>query len=87
MNIFEFDLKKSESNQDRHGINFTDAQKLWNDPDYIQVKAKSGDEVCYLIIGNIAVKYWSAIITFRADIIRIISVRRSRKTEISLYES
>ncbi len=87
MNIFEFDLKKSESHQDKHGINFTDAQKLWNDPDYIQVKAKSDGEVRYLIIGNIAGKYWSAVITFRADIIRIISVRRSRKMEISLYES
>jgi len=87
MNIFEFDLKKSESNQDKHGINFTDAQRLWNDPDYVQVKAKSDGEVRYLIIGNIAGKYWSAVITLRADIIRIISVRRSRKTEISLYES
>jgi len=87
MNIFEFDLKKSESNQDKHGINVTDAQKLWNDPDYVQVKANSDGEVRYLIIGNIAGKYWSAVITFRTDIIRIISVRRSRKTEISLYES
>jgi len=87
MNVFEFDLKKSESNQDKHGINFTDAQRLWNDPDYVQIKAKSGGEVHYLIVGNIAGKYWSAVITLRADIIRIISVRRSRKTEISLYES
>ena len=87
MNIFEFDLKKSESNLDKHGINFTDAQKLWNDPDYVQVKAKSDGEVRYLVIGNIAGKYWSAVITFRTDIIRIISVRRSRKAEISLYES
>ncbi len=56
MSVFEFDLKKSESNQDKHGINFTDAQKLWNDPDYVQVKAKSDGEIRYLIIGSIAGK-------------------------------
>jgi len=87
MSVFEFYLKESESNQDKKGINFTDALKLWNDPDYVQVKAKPDGEARYLTIGNISGKHWSAVITFRAGIIRIISVRRSRETEISLYES
>lgn len=84
---FEFDTNKSSINFDKHGINFIDAQELWADPDLLQVKAKSEGEQRYLVIGTIAGKFWSAVITYRNDTIRIISVRRSRKAEVSIYES
>ena len=84
---FEFDTIKSCTNSDKHGINFIAAQELWTDPGFLQIKAKSEGEQRYLVIGIIAEKYWSAVITYRDDIIRIISVRRSRKAEVSLYES
>jgi uncharacterized DUF497 family protein len=84
---FEFDTNKSCSNLNKHGINFIDAQELWADPDLLQVKARSEGEQRYLVIGTIAEKHWSAVITYRDDIIRIISVRCSRKTEVLLYES
>jgi len=87
MNIFEFDPEKSQSNLEKHGIDFVEAQELWNDPDYIEIKAKSEDEPRSLIIGRIGEKYWSAVVTFRSPKIRIISVRRSRKSEVKLYES
>jgi uncharacterized DUF497 family protein len=64
-----------------------DAQALWKDPDYIEVQAKSDDEPRFLIIGQLNNKHWSAVITYRQDNIRLISVRRSRQTEINLYES
>ncbi len=84
---FEFDIAKSQLNLKKHGIDFVDAQALWNDPDIIEVQAKSDDEVRFLIIARIAKRHWSAIITYRDDNIRIISVRRSRKLEVALYES
>tara|TARA_R110000868_G_scaffold188266_1_gene430970 strand:- start:905 stop:1168 length:264 start_codon:yes stop_codon:yes gene_type:complete len=84
---FEFDINKSCSNLDKHGINFIDAQELWVDPDLLQVKAKFESEQRYLVIGTIAEKYWSAVITYRDDIIKIISVRSSRKAEVLLYEN
>ena len=84
---FEFDTNKSSTNLDKHGINFIDAQELWADPDLLQVKAKSEGEQRYLVIGIIAAEFWSAVITYRDDTIRIISVRRSRKAEVSIYES
>lgn len=87
MYAFEFDPNKSRRNFDKHGISFVDAQELWLDPDYIQVKVKSEDEKRYLAIGIIEGKYWSAVITYRGMAIRIISVRRSRKAEVLLYES
>ena len=87
MNLFEFDDKKSKSNLAKHGIDFEQAQLLWNDSDLLEIPANTDDEARYLIIGKIVDKHWSAIITYRSEIIRIISVRRSRKEEVSLYES
>lgn len=84
---FEFDPKKSESNLSKHGIDFDVAQQLWVDPDLLEIPAKTIDEPRYLIIGKIGQKHWSAIITYRDDTIRLISVRRSRQEEIELYES
>ena len=87
MYIFEFDSNKSEANKAKHGIDFEDAQIIWQDSDFIQVKAKSDDEPRYLVIGKISNKHWSAVITYRGDSIRIISVRRSRESEVAIYES
>ena len=84
---FEYDEQKSQSNLDKHGIDFVAAQKLWNDPYLIEIPAKTTDEPRFLVIGSISKKYWSAVVTPRNDNIRIISVRRSRTEEIAIYES
>jgi uncharacterized protein len=84
---FEFDDSKSQSNLAKHGINFLDAQQLWADPDRVEIPARLEDEPRLLVIGAIAQKCWSAIITYRENKIRIISVRRSRKEEVAIYES
>ena len=87
MDCFEYDEKKSNSNLKKHGIDFISAQELWKDPGLIEIQAISEDEPRFLIIGRIDKKYWSAVITYRGTDIRIISVRRSRKSEVELYES
>ncbi|MFN2355323.1 MAG: BrnT family toxin [Desulfopila sp.] len=85
---FEFDINKSESNKGKHGIDFVEAQALWNDPDLLEIPAKKlEDEKRYLLIGKIEQKHWSAVITYRNDVVRIISVRRSRGKEVDYYES
>ncbi len=84
---FEFDDSKSQSNLAKHGINFLDAQHLWSDPDRVEIPARIEDEPRFLIIGKIAQKCWSAIITYRENRVRIISVRRARKEEVAIYES
>lgn len=85
--IFEFDPDKNKINKNKHGIDFYEAQRLWEDPDFIEIPLKTTDEQRLLIIGKIAEKHWSAIVTYRNEKIRIISVRRSRKEEVDLYES
>jgi len=83
---FEFDSEKSNINKKKHGIDFFDAQALWDDPDYIIIPAKTIDEPRFLDVGKIEDKLWSGVITYRNEIVRIISVRRSRKEEIDIYE-
>jgi len=84
---FEFDPKKSAGNKQKHGLDFQDAQALWNDPDLIEIPVQTIDEPRYLVIGTIEGKHWSGVITYRGDKVRIISVRRSRKEEVKIYES
>ncbi|HCM0873414.1 TPA: BrnT family toxin [Vibrio parahaemolyticus] len=84
---FEFDENKSRSNFEKHGIDFYTAQGLWNDSDLIEIPANTSDEPRYLVIGMLNGKHWSGVITYREANIRIISVRRSRKAEVNLYES
>jgi len=87
MSTFEFDTEKSKSNLKKHGIDFVQAQKLWEDSDLLEIPAKTADEPRFLIIGRIDSDYWSAVITYRGENIRIISVRRSRNSEVAIYES
>ena len=84
---FEFDENKSRSNFEKHGIDFYTAQGLWNDSDLVEIPANTSDEPRYLVIGVLNSKHWSSVITYRGTNIRIISVRRSRKAEVNLYES
>jgi uncharacterized protein len=84
---FEFDPDKSQANQHKHGIDFTEAQDLWQDPMRIEVPARTVDEPRWLVIGQLAGKHWSAVVTYRNERIRIISVRRARKEEVEIYES
>jgi len=84
---FQFDSRKSDSNKRKHGIDFTKAQALWNDLDLLEIPARTTDEPRSVVIGRIGARHWSAVITYRDDCIRIISVRRSRKEEVELYES
>ena len=82
---FEFDTAKSAANLEKHGIDFIRAQALWNDPDRLEIPARSLDESRTQVIGRIGNAVWSAFITHRGDRTRIISVRRARDEEEAAY--
>ncbi len=84
---FEFDPVKSDSNKKKHGIDFSEARSLWDDPDLIEIPIKTSDEPRYLVIGKILGRHCSGIVTYRGEKIRTISVRCSRKEEVDVYES
>ncbi len=82
----EFDPNKSATNKRKHGIDFVEAQALWDDADLIEIPARTEDEPRSLMVGLIVGTHWSCVITYRGERIRIISVRRSRKEEVEIYE-
>jgi len=83
---FEFDPDKSLSNKLKHGIDFEQAQELWSFPGLVS-RSDRGDEVRFVRIAPTAEGiFWTAAFVKRADKIRIISVRRSRKEEKETYE-
>jgi len=84
---FEFDRHKSESNLRKHGIDFPAAQALWDDSDRIEIPARTDDEPRFMLIGRIGCRVWSAVITYRGENVRVISVRSARRKEIAIYES
>ena len=83
---FEFDDAKSRANESKHGIDFVEAQALWLDGNLLRVAARAGEESRFVVIGLIGGKHWSAVITYRGETIRLISARRSRSSEVQLYE-
>jgi len=84
---FEFDLAKSAANRKKHGIDFDEAKRLWEDPDLLETPARVTDEPRVGVIGVIGPKHWSAFFTYRSGRVRLISVRRAREEEVERYES
>lgn len=84
---FEFDPAKSSSNKVKHGIDFYEVQELFKGA-WVEAPALivTGEER-FLAIGMIGQAYWTAVITYRGEKVRIISARRSRDKEIKYYQS
>jgi uncharacterized DUF497 family protein len=83
---FEYDEHKSSVNKDKHGIDFDEAQNLWLDESRVEIPARFDDEPRSLVVGKIGDDHWAAVITYRGEKTRIISVRRARAEEIEIYE-
>ena len=62
---FEYDINKSRSNLDKHGIDFEEAQKLFYDKDVIIYPTKYVEEERFFVIGLINDKFYTSIVTFR----------------------
>ena len=81
----EYDEAKSVSNAEKHGIDFEEAQELWDTP-YVVSPLEHKGERRYVVIGRIFGTCWTAVVTNRGSKIRIISVRRSTRKEASYYD-
>ncbi len=82
---FEFDERKSRINKLKHGIDFVEAQELWLDEDLDRFRVEREAEPRFLVIGRIGSKHWTAVVTYRAENVRLISVRRSRAEEVEAH--
>ena len=84
---FEYDSDKSASNLAKHGIDFVEAQTLWDDPRLLEAPVSITNEPRFLAVGMIDSKHWTAVYTYRGERVRLISARRARKQEVEHYES
>ena len=85
--LFEFDPAKSAANKAKHGIDFEEAQALWEDENHFVLPSRYPAEERHATIGAVVGKLWTAIVTIREGNIRIISVRRARQDEAEAYFS
>jgi len=83
---FEYDSAKSASNKEKHGIDFEEAQELWDDEDGIENDSPFQGERRFMWVAKRDGKMYTAVATIRDDSIRIISVRRARESEVYWYE-
>ena len=83
--LFEYDAAKSFANAAKHGIDFEVVQEMWDDV-VVAAPAKFVGENRLMAIGRVDGKYWTAIVTPRGPVLRIISARRSRTNEIKIYQ-
>lgn len=83
---FEYDPEKSAANKAKHGLDFEEAQALWDDPRLLEAPARTDDEPRLVAVGRIGGRHWTAVWTPRGSNVRLISVRRSRPQEVERYE-
>lgn len=86
--MFEYDPAKSAANKSKHGIDFEKAQALWRDERrlVLRIEREALSEERWVIVGRIGDRIWTAVMTYRGEMVRIISVRRARDNEVEWYE-
>jgi hypothetical protein len=82
---FEYDPTKSQTNKEKHGMDFDEAQVLWRDEDRVEFPARSDTEERHALLAKKDEKIWVAFYTVREAAVRIISVRRARENEERTY--
>jgi uncharacterized DUF497 family protein len=88
---FDWNPDKNKSNIKKHGVNFEEAETVFQDEMALELfdDEHSQDEDRYIIIG-ISSKTRELMVCHcyrnNGDIVRIISARRATKNEIALYE-
>lgn len=83
--MFAWDLQKSAANLAKHGISLGEATALWRGT-IVTLPSRNPGEMRHLAIGFIAGKLWTVVYAPRDDPFRLISARRSRIHEKTLFD-
>lgn len=83
---FEWDENKNKSNHEKHGIDFNNAKKVFDDENRTVSEDNRHEygEKRWITIGMVANAILTVVYTIR-DAVRIISARRSNKNEREGY--
>ncbi len=83
---FEWDADKRRSNIDKHGLDFVDAQKIFDGRPRFDRESPRGDEQRCLSIAMLRDKLVAVVWTVRGtEVVRVISARRARNEEERQY--
>ena len=83
---FEYDPEKSAANREKYGIDFAEAQEMWDGRRMVEASAISRDEPRFMALAVHDGNVWAAVYKLRGDIVRLISVGRAAKGEAEGYE-
>jgi uncharacterized protein len=84
---FEYDPEKNASNLERHGIDFVEAQDLW---DVAHVVIPAGERIReqrHALVGKLEGRLYLVIFTMRGARIRLISCHRAAGRWEKIYAS
>jgi uncharacterized DUF497 family protein len=84
---FEWDDVKAAANEAKHGVPFTVATRVFLDPDVriIETVRERDNEARSKAVGRIDDRFFTVVFTKRGKICRLISARRSNRTEERRY--
>lgn len=77
--------QKSMYNQEKNDIDFETAQRLWDDSDLLEIPVNVKGDSRSICIGRLNGQFWTVLINYIASDVHILSARRSRKEEVTLY--
>jgi uncharacterized DUF497 family protein len=86
LGTFDWDEQKNEQNRVKHGIDFDDAIEVFYGPIILRRSDRNNEER-WTALGHSGDLLVVVVFTRRADVIRIISVRRARKNEKREYRN
>ena len=88
MPTFEWDEEKNKTNQQKHGISFNQATKVFDDQNRLEYEDKRRDygESRWVTIGKLVNVFVVVVYTLRDTAIRIISARRASRDERTRYQ-
>lgn len=84
---FEWDETKNQSNQQKHGISFEQAQTVFEDQHRIVQRSPRNREVRWKTVGLIFGVLFTVVYTLRRSAVRLISARRASRREVRAYQN
>ncbi|MDP1653228.1 MAG: BrnT family toxin [Rhodocyclaceae bacterium] len=83
---YEFDTAKDESNLDKHGLSLVDAEGFeWETAVVHEDTRKQYAERRFEVKGYIGDRLHVMVCCFRADAVRVISLRKANSREVKSY--
>lgn len=87
--VSRFDPSKDSLNLKRHKLSLAFGDKIFEDEDYLiipSIRPEDGEER-FKVVGAVGQKLFTGVFTWRDELPRFISVRRSNKGEERAYHS